>query len=175
MIYVNLLLTCLKIFFARILDVCISTVRTTFVLRGKTIIVAILAFFEITIWFLVAREALNTELNFFIVISYSGGYTTGTILGTLITHKFINSNMELIVISNMVYYYHNLVNKEENTKKIKDAGYGVTVINKDKNQTVLLIETDKKRLEELTNLLHKLDNKAVITIKETRTIINGYI
>lgn len=161
----TLLLTCLKIFFARILDVCISTVRTTFVLRGKTIIVAILAFFEITIWFLVAREALNTELNFFIVISYSGGYTTGTILGTLITHKFINSNMELIVISNKI----------KNTKKIKDADYGVTVINKDKNQTVLLIETDKKRLEELTNLLHKLDNKAVITIKETRTIINGYI
>lgn len=161
----NLLLTCLKIFFARILDVCISTVRTTFVLRGKTIIVAILAFFEITIWFLVAREALNTELNFFIVISYSGGYTTGTILGTLITHKFINSNMELIVISNKI----------KNTKKIKDADYGVTVINKDKNQTVLLIETDKKRLEELTNLLHKLDNKAFITIKETRTIINGYI
>lgn len=164
-IYMTLLLTCLKIFFARILDVCISTVRTTFVLRGKTVIVAILAFFEITIWFLVAREALNTELNFFIVISYSGGYTTGTILGTLITHKFINTNMELIVISNKI----------KNTKKIKDANYGVTVLNKDKNQTVLLIETDKKRLEELTNLLHKLDNKAFITIKETRTIINGYI
>lgn len=161
----TLLLTCLKIFFARILDVCISTVRTTFVLRGKTVIVAILAFFEITIWFLVAREALNTELNFFIVISYSGGYTTGTILGTLITHKFINTNMELIVISNKI----------KNTKKIKDADYGVTVLNKDKNQTVLLIETDKKRLEELTTLLHTLDNKAFITIKETRTTINGYI
>ena len=164
-IYMTLLFTCLKIFFARILDVCISTVRTTFVLRGKTVIVAILAFFEITIWFLVAREALNTELNFFIVISYSGGYTTGTILGTLITHKFINTNMELIVISNKI----------KNTKKIKDADYGVTLLNKDKNQTVLLIETDKKRLEELTTLLHKLDNKAFITIKETRTTINGYI
>lgn len=161
----TLLLTCLKIFFARILDVCISTVRTTFVLRGKTIIVAILAFFEITIWFLVAREALNTELNFFIVISYSGGYTTGTILGTIITHKLINTNMELIVISNKI----------KNTKKIKEANYGVTILNKDKNQTVLLIETDKKRLEELTNLLHKLDNLAFITIKETRTIINGYV
>ena len=32
-------------------------------LRGKTLIVAIIAFLEITIWFLVARTALNTELN----------------------------------------------------------------------------------------------------------------
>lgn len=161
----TLFLTCIKIFFARILDVCISTVRTTFVLRGKTLIVAILAFCEVTIWFLVARTALNTELNLFIVLSYSGGYTTGTILGTLITHKFINTNMELIVISNKI----------KSTKKIKDADFGITILNKDSNKTVLLIETNKKRLEELTNLLHKLDNNAFITIKETRNIINGYI
>ena len=32
------------------------------------LIVAIIAFLEITIWFLVARTALNTELNAFIVI-----------------------------------------------------------------------------------------------------------
>ena len=55
------LLLCLKIFFARILDVSLSTIRTVFVLKGKTPIVASLAFLEITIWFLVAREALNIE------------------------------------------------------------------------------------------------------------------
>ena len=164
-IYMTLLLTCLKIFFARILDVCIATVRTTFVLRGKTIIVAILAFFEVTIWFLVAREALNTELNLFIVLSYSGGYTTGTVLGTIITNRFIKTNVELMVISNKI----------RTTKKIKDNDFGVTIINKDKNQIVLIIETNKKRLEEVKDLLHTLDKNAFITIKETRTIINGYI
>lgn len=161
----TLLFTCIKIFFARILDVCLSTVRTTFVLRGKTIIVAIIAFFEVTIWFLVARTALNTELNLFIVLSYSGGYTTGTVLGTIITNKFIKTNIELMVISNKI----------KTTKKIKDNDFGVTIINKDKNQIVLIIETNKKRLEELKTLLHKLDSNAFITIKETRTIINGYI
>ena len=160
-----LLLTCIKIFFARILDVCISTVRTTFVLRGKTVIVAILAFFEVTIWFLVARTALNTELNLFIVLSYSSGYTTGTILGTIITNKFIKTNVELMVISSKI----------KSTKKIKDNNFGVTILNKDKDKTVLLIETNKKKLEELKDLLYTLDNNAFITIKETRNIINGYI
>ena len=160
-----LLLTCLKIFFARILDVSINTIRTTFVLRGKTLIVAILAFLEITIWFLVARTALNTELNWFIVLSYSGGYTMGTIIGTIITNKYIKTNMELIVISNKI----------RTTKKIKDNNFGVTILNKDKNKIVLLIETNKKRIDELTTLLNKLDKNAFITIKETRTIINGYM
>ena len=158
-------LTCFKIFFARILDVSISTVRTTYVLRGKTFIVAILAFLEVTIWFLVARTALNTELNFFIVVSYSGGYTMGTIIGTIVTDKFIKKNIEVMVVSNKI----------KSLKFIKDRDFGVSILNKSKEQIVLLIETNKKRLDDLVELVKKKDNNAFITIKETRTIINGYI
>lgn len=161
----SLLLTCIKIFFARILDVSLNTIRTTFVIKGKTFIVALIAFVEITIWLLVARTAINVELNLWIVISYSGGYTMGTILGTTFINKFVQTNMELIVISTKI----------KNTKKIKDKNFGASILNKDKNKTILLIETSKKRLDELTTLLKKLDNEAFITIKETKTIINGYM
>ena len=161
----SLLLTCIKIFFARILDVSLNTIRTTFVIKGKTFIVALIAFVEITIWLLVARTAINVELNLWIVISYSGGYTMGTILGTTFINKFVKTNMELIVISTKI----------KNTKKIKDKNFGVSILNKDKNKTILLIETSKKRLDEVTTLLKKLDNEAFITIKETKTIINGYM
>ena len=161
----SLLLTCIKIFFARILDVSLNTIRTTFVIKGKTFIVALIAFIEITIWLLVARTAINVELNLWIVISYSGGYTMGTILGTTFINKFVKTNMELIVISTKI----------KNTKKIKNKNFGVSILNKDKNKTILLIETNKKRLDEITTLLKKLDNEAFITIKETKTIINGYM
>ena len=161
----ELLMLCIKIFFARILDVSLSTIRTTFVLRGKTLIVAIIAFLEITIWFLVARTALNTELNIFIVLSYSGGYTMGTIIGTVVTDKFIKKNVELMVISSKI----------KTTKFIKNNGYGVSILNKSKEQLVLLVETNKNKLDELIELIKKKDNNAFITIKETRTIINGYM
>lgn len=161
----SLLLTCIKIFFARILDVSLNTVRTTFVIKGRTFIVALIAFVEITIWLLVARTAINVELNLWIVLSYSGGYTMGTILGTTFINKFVKTNMELIVISTKI----------KNTKKIKEKNFGVSILNKDKNKTILLIETNKKRLDELITLLKKLDNEAFITIKETKTIINGYM
>ena len=161
----SLFFTCLKIFFARILDVSLNTIRTTFVLRGKTSIVAIIAFLEITIWFLVARTALNTELNLFIVLSYSGGYTMGTIIGTVFTNKIIRTNIEILVISDKI----------RSIKKIKDNNFGATIINKDNNRVIFIINTTKKRLDELTSLISELDNKAFITVKETRTIINGYI
>lgn len=161
----SLFFTCIKIFFARILDVSLNTIRTTFVLRGKTSIVAIIAFLEITIWFLVARTALNTELNLFIVLSYSGGYTMGTIIGTVFTNKIIRTNIEILVISDKI----------RSIKKIKDNNFGATIINKDNNRVIFIINTTKKRLDELTSLISELDNKAFITVKETRTIINGYI
>jgi uncharacterized protein YebE (UPF0316 family) len=161
----SLFFTCIKIFFARILDVSLNTIRTTFVLRGKTSIVAIIAFLEITIWFLVARTALNTELNLFIVLSYSGGYTMGTIIGTIFTNKIIRTNIEILVISDKI----------RSIKKIKDNNFGATIISKDNNRVIFIINTTKKRLDELTSLISELDNKAFITVKETRTIINGYI
>ena len=161
----SLFFTCIKIFFARILDVSLNTIRTTFVLRGKTSIVAIIAFLEITIWFLVARTALNTELNLFIVLSYSGGYTMGTIIGTIFTNKIIRTNIEILVISDKI----------RSIKKIKDNNFGATIISKDNNRVIFIINTTKKRLDELTYLISELDNKAFITVKETRTIINGYI
>jgi len=161
------LLLCLKIFFARILDVSISTVRTVYVLKGKTSIVATLAFLEITIWFLVAREAINVEkINIWIVLSYSGGYTTGTIVGTFISKKFIKGNLGLEVISTKI--------KEENLNLIKEAGFGVSSINMNENKLMLILQINKKRLDECRNLIYSLDQDAFITVHETKYVYNGF-
>ena len=160
-------LLCLKIFFARILDVSISTVRTVYVLKGKTIIVALLAFLEITIWFLVAREAINIEnINLWIVLSYSGGYTTGTIIGTFISKKFIKGNLGLEVISNKI--------KEENLNVIKEAGFGVSSINMNEDKLMLILQINKKRLDECRDLIYSLDKDAFITVHETKYVYNGF-
>lgn len=161
------LFLCLKIFFARILDVSISTVRTVYVLKGKTLIVALLAFFEITIWFLVAREALNVEvMTIWIVLSYSGGYTTGTILGTYITKKFVNGTLGLTIISSKI--------TQKQINSIKKSNFGVSSINMNENQTMLILQINKKRLEECLSLIYKIDKYAFITINETKQVYNGY-
>lgn len=158
---------CLKIFFARILDVSISTVRTVYVLKGKTSIVALLAFFEITIWFLVAREALNVDnLSIWIVLSYSGGYTTGTILGTFITKKFVSGNLGLMVISTKI--------TQSNINSIKRAGYGISSINMNEEKIMLILQINKKRLENCLSLIYSFDKNAFITINDTKAVYNGY-
>ena len=88
----TIFLLCIKIFFARILDVTLGTIRTIHTVKGRTLIAGLIAFVEVFIWFVVVREALNTELDsIWIVVSYSAGYATGTMLGTLVS----KSNKEI--------------------------------------------------------------------------------
>lgn len=51
-----MVLMCLKIFLARIIDVTLGTVRTVLVVRGRKNTAALIAFVEVLIWFLIARR-----------------------------------------------------------------------------------------------------------------------
>ena len=85
-----MIILCLKIFFARIIDVTLGTIRTVLVVRGRRFTPAIIAFFEVLIWFLVAREALTTDVKSIIIpICYAAGYATGTYIGGYISNNFV--------------------------------------------------------------------------------------
>ena len=102
-IIMNLFYLCLKIFSARIIDVSMNTIRTVYIVKGKRLISTVIAFFEVLIWFEVARTALYTEINSFLIpISYAGGYATGTYIGTLISTKFIKGHYTVTIISNNI-------------------------------------------------------------------------
>lgn len=163
-----MLLLCLKIFFARILDVSIGTVRTYFIVKGKKTIAALLAFIEIFIWFYAAREALNTEINsLFIVISYAGGYASGTYLGTIINEIFISGYVSIQVITSTI--------KNKEIEEIKKNGFGISIVKTIDNKNMLFIETSKKRVNTCLKLLQKLDHKSFIIINDSKIAYNGYI
>jgi len=98
--YMELLFLCIKIFFVRILDVSLGTCRTIMVVKGKTLYATIIGFVEVFIWFLIVREALNTDIeSIWIAVSYSLGFATGTYLGGFISKRLIKSTFSVEVIT----------------------------------------------------------------------------
>ena len=95
----EIFILCLKIFSARILDVSLGTIRTIFMVKGKSFISALIGFIEVLIWFLVAREALSNGVNIFIAISYSLGYAIGIYIGSILSKLLIKSNLNVQVIT----------------------------------------------------------------------------
>ena len=169
-----MILTCLKIFLARIVDVSLGTIRTVLVVKGKNITPAIVAFFEVLIWFFAAREALNRELNSILIpIFYAGGYATGTYVGTYISNNWVNGLIGVQAIINE--------NKESNMlREIRNKGFGVSVV-KLKNpynnikKDMLIIQLNKNKLKKLTSVIRKNDPDAFVVINETKYVQNGIL
>lgn len=163
-----LLLTCLKIFFARLTDVCLGTFRTVNVVKGNRFSAAVIAFMEVSIWFFVAKEALSSANNsWFIPLSYAGGFATGTYIGTFLSERFIGGHLTLNIISSKI--------NQDNLNLIKEQGFGVSILNTQDDKSMLLIEIDKKHLKELKTLVKSIDSSAFIIANETKYVYNGFI
>ena len=120
---------CLKIFFVRILDVSLGTIRTMFVVMCKKLISSIIGFFEILVWFLVVKEALQTESNsIFIAISYSLGFATGNYIGALLSDKLITGNVSVQVFTNNNNLEKILREHPVNKKRVADGKNPATSI-----------------------------------------------
>ena len=158
---------------ARILDVSLGTIRTIIMVKGNSLKCAFIAFFEVFVWFIVAREALNTEhISLWIAISYSAGYATGTFIGSKLSNIFIKGNTTCQVITSKA--------TKNNIKLLRDKGYALTILDiKDYydgiKKKMLLIEINNTKIKELSKLIRKIDNNAFITFSETKTVINGFI
>lgn len=168
-----MLIKCLEIFAARIVDVSLGTLRTVFFVKGKTIEPFIIAFFEVLIWFVVAREALNTDGNMaLIAISYAGGYATGTFIGSKLSNFLVKGVIGLqVVIKN---------NSKKLVKELRDNGYGVSVMDlKDdydgKTKDMLFIQIKNNKLKEVTKMIKEYDESAFIVVNETKLVQNGLI
>ena len=168
----GLLFLCVKIFFIRILDVSLGTVRTIVTIKGKTALASIIGFVEVFVWFVIVKEALNTpETSIFVAIAYAGGYAAGTAIGSVISDKFIEGNLTIqTILSN---------NNDDTVNSIRKAGYAVSVIDvkgRDEGQPkyLLFMEINKKRLSHLKKVIKELDDKAFIVVNETKMVHNGY-
>lgn len=137
--------------------------------KGKIYITTVLAFIEVMIWFIVARQALVTDINSIMIpISYSLGYAAGTFIGAYICNNFIKSiiGVEIIIKKN----------KKELINAIKKNGFAVSVIDlKDNKNGLLLCQINHKKENKLINLVKKYDDNAFIVVNETKYVQNGFI
>lgn len=166
----TLFFMCMKIFFARLIDVSLGTFRTINTVKGRDLIAALIGLVEITVWFLIVKEALNTDNNsLWIVFAYAMGFSVGTYIGGKISKIFIKSNLEVQVI---------LSKKDDDiVNKIRSKGYGVTAIEVKGVKTIkymLYIQIRDNSLEKLKTLVRKLDSRAFLVVNETKYVENGY-
>lgn len=89
----------LFIFFARILDVSIGTVRLICITRGRRTLAISLAFVEVTIWLLAVASVITHLNNWLNILAYVSGFTAGNGLGMWIEQRLALGVETVILIS----------------------------------------------------------------------------
>ena len=167
----GLLSTCLCVFFAKIIEVSLNTIVTILAVKNKRKIAMVLGFIDVLIWFIVIREALSINDNgLWLALSFALGHAIGTYLGTILSNTLINSKILMQVITDHI--------SNEMLDDIRNNGYAISKIDcygkYNSKKTMLFIELDSKKLNELQNIIKNIDSNAFIVINETKNVINGF-
>lgn len=87
------------IFFARILDVSINTVRIIYVLGGRKVTSTILGFFESFIWLMAIRQIFEHLDNWMCYVAYPAGFAAGIFVGMIIEEKIAYGKVIVRIIT----------------------------------------------------------------------------
>lgn len=163
----------LIVFFSRVADVSLGTIRTIMTVRGNRTLASLIGFIEVLVWFLVAREALNTEnSSIFIAIAFAGGYAAGTYIGGVLAKLLFPSNSLVQIITSK--------RDPELLKAIGEAGFSMTVSDvygRDhvSEKYMIFIHVGGKYVQKLQKIVIEADPQAFISISEGRNSVNGQI
>lgn len=114
------LLMGIVIFFARICDVSIGTIRTLVTVQGRTVVAFILAVFEIIIWVLVAGAVITKIKEApLLTVFYALGFATGNVVGILVERK--------IAFGLIVFKVITRDKSKSLTDRLRQIGQAVTV------------------------------------------------
>jgi uncharacterized protein YebE (UPF0316 family) len=156
------------IFFARVCDVTLGTIRIIFVSRGKRNIAPFLGFFEVLIWIVVIGQLVQHLHSITSYLGYAAGFAAGNFVGMYIEdHLAIGTLIVRAIVPS---------GGEELLQKLHNAGYGVTGVDGEgANGPVKLIYTIVKRrhLKEVVNIIHACHPKAFLSIEDVRSTEEG--
>jgi uncharacterized protein YebE (UPF0316 family) len=160
----------LAIFFARLTDVSMGTVRQILIIRGRKGVASISAFFEILIW-IVAISRVITQLDrIYYMIAFALGFASGNYLGSVIEEK--------IALGYMFAYIVPRKRSNDLAHELRTAGFGVTIIQgiglkgPEPIYNVLFRRRDTHRL---LAVIKKHDKDAFYTLMDVRAERGGYI
>jgi len=163
------LLEYLLIFFARVCDVTLSTVRMILVVRGKRYPAAAIGLVEASIYITALGRVMRNIDDPLKVLAYGLGFALGTLLGSWVEERLALGHVTLEVIPPEE-------NAEELLRAVRTAGYGVTVLTghglKGPKQ-VLLVSTDRKSLPRLAAIIEEFAPDSFMTVLETRAVRGG--
>ncbi len=156
------------IFFSRICDVSLGTLRHVFISKGFRKIVPVLGFFEVLIWIIVVAQVMKNLNNWACYLAWAGGFATGTFVGLWIEEKLALGLQVIRIITNQ--------NCDELVAALKTENHGITVVDaQGAVGPVKMIFTiiKRKNVKEVVLMIRQYNPTAFYSIEEIKNTSQG--
>ncbi len=158
----------LLIFFARVCDMSLDTIRVIFMSKGIQYLPAIIGFFEVIIWLVAIGQVMNNLTNVVCYIAYGAGFATGTFVGMALEEKLSLGLTSVRIITKE--------DPKELMQFLRSHNYGVTSIDAEGGTgKVKMVFTIIKRqdLQHVVGIVKDFHPNAFYSIEEVKSVAEG--
>jgi uncharacterized protein YebE (UPF0316 family) len=156
------------IFFARILDQSIGTMRLIFLSKGMKHIAPFLGFFEVIIWLLAIGQIMQHLDNWLCYIAYGAGFAMGNFIGITLEERLsIGTSIIRVILSSQ---------SPELIAALNSHNFGLTILDADGAKgkvKVLFSIIRRKEIPVFLNTLHEYHPTAFYTIEDVKAAKEG--
>lgn len=161
----------LAIFFGRIMDVSLGTIRINFIVRRKKIFAALIGFFEVTIFVaVIARVIQDLDNNIYGIFAYGAGFAIGTLIGITISDKLSRDLISTNIIST--------TKADEIEECLRQEGFGATCYNgfgKNGNVKIINVVCRQNYFQKLNKIIFEIDPETFITSHTLENQRGGFV
>ncbi len=162
----------LFIFFGKMLEVALSSLRTLMITKGQRTAGATVSVFEYAIWFCITGTALtgfaSDPLKMFVLIA---AFAFGQLLGSWIEEKIALGYITLSVI------FNECGKADEAVKTLRDQGYAVTILRGEgrecSKKTIAFMVIQRKAEKTVKKTVKSFDPKVVINSTASNGLLGG--
>ena len=156
------------IFFARIMDQTIGTMRLIFLSKGMKYVAPFLGFFEVIIWLLAVGQIMQHLDNWLSYVAYGAGFATGNFIGMLLEEKISLGTVIIRVILSR--------QSPELINELKSQDFGLTLVDAEGAKGSVKLIFSIIRRNELPNFIdtiHQYNPNAFYTIEDVKSANEG--
>lgn len=161
------------IFFGKLAEVAVSTLRLVLINRGERGIGSFIAFFDVLLWLFITGSVLSGfGRNFGKFVVFALAVAVGNYLGSWLESKFAFGMSSVQVILNDGEQVSALLDR------LRCACFAVTEIDgrgKDGNRKLLIVHLRRKRIMEAVKIIESVSSHYVVAIHDVQAIRGGYL
>lgn len=158
----------LMVFFARVTDVTLGTLRIIFISHGKRNIAPLLGFVEVFIWITIVSQIVSHAHNMLAYLAYAAGFASGAFVGMYIEARLaIGTQVILAIVQN---------NSIELISHLHAAGYGVTSVDgqgSDGPVKLIYAIVPRRDLPNVLSIIHQTHPHAFLSMQDVRSTQAG--